>query len=173
MDILPGLAHSSNVHPMFVHFPMVLWIVALGFFAFGAVRRSDDLVRMGRWFTYLGLVGAAAAVATGLWAEEQLGHHSPGHGLVHVHRNWMLVASALGGLTAVAAFFVRKRADATARWAFFAVMFVVTGVTLLGADRGAELVYRYGVGTGCDVLHPADEHQHGAEPTLGTAHLHE
>lgn len=34
-DLMPGLSAVPNVHPLFVHFPITLWTVALGFCAFG------------------------------------------------------------------------------------------------------------------------------------------
>ena len=174
-DLLPGLYHAPNVHPLVVHFPIALWIVALLFLGLGSLRRRDDLFRVGCWLVYLGLAGAAVSVGTGLWAEEKLGHDSPGHELVHVHRNWMLVASSLGALTAAAAFVLRKRMSGKARWAITMAMVVTVGVMTLGADRGAELVFRYGTGTRRDVLHPVEQHHdhgdHGdtAQPSAPSA----
>jgi len=157
-DLLPGLYHAPNVHPLVVHFPVALWTAALLFLGIGSLRRRDDLFRAGCWLIYLGLAGAAVSVGTGLWAEDKLGHDSPGHELVHVHRTWMIVASGFGVLTAGAAFLLRKRTAGVFRWAITGAMVVTVTVMTLGADRGAELVFRYGVGTRRDVLHPVEKH---------------
>ena len=161
-ELLPGLYHAPNIHPLFVHFPIALWIAALLFLGLGALRQRDDLFRVGRWLLYLGLAGAAVSVGTGLWAAEKLGHDSPGHELVHVHRNWMLVASGLGALAAGVAFLLRKRSGGMHRWAIVAAMVIIVGVMTLGTDRGAELVFRYGVGTLADAPDSVEErHEHG------------
>lgn len=166
-ELLPGLYHAPNIHPLVVHFPIALWVAALLFLGLGSLRRRDDLFRVGCWLLYLGLAAAAVSVGTGLWAAEKLGHDSPGHDLVHVHRNWMLVASGFGALTAGAAFLLRKRMSAAFRWAITGGMIVTVALMTLGADRGAELVFRYGVGTPRDVIHPVEEH-HG-QPEQGGA----
>ena len=98
-DLLPGLEASQNVHPMFVHLPLGLWPVALAFFVVGAARHSERLIEVGRWMLYL---------ATGWFAAGGLGHDSPGHDLVHIHRNWMLVATGLSILTSALAFAFRR-----------------------------------------------------------------
>ncbi len=113
--VFPGLSSALNVHPLFVHFPIVLWLTALFFWGLALWLERDVLWDTGRWLLYLGALGALAAVGTGLWAEEHLGHDSPAHDLVHVHRNWMLSATALGLATAAVAFATRNRTTRGAR----------------------------------------------------------
>jgi uncharacterized membrane protein len=193
--VFPGLAAALNPHPMLVHFPIALWLTALLFWTLALWLRRDALWDAGRWLLYLGSLGALAAVGTGLWAAEQLGHDSPGHELVHVHRNWMLLASALGLAVTIAAFATRRRAIPRARWLLSGLLSVVALLVMLGADRGALLVFRYGLGTtggapAASRMH-ADpgrdtegaQHRHGeivgsaaaplpAEPTHSTDHVH-
>jgi uncharacterized membrane protein len=163
--ILPGLSSAQNVHPMFVHFPIVLWLSALLFWGLALVLRRTALWDVGRWLVYLALLGAVVAVGSGLWAAEHLGHDSPGHELVHVHRNWMLVTSGFGLVTATAAFVSRKKTLASVRWLLFTLLLLTSILTTLGADRGALLVFRYGIGTlgevppGTDDTH-AHDHEH-------------
>jgi uncharacterized membrane protein len=145
--VFPGLAAALNPHPMFVHFPIALWLSALLFWTLALWLRRDALWDAGRWLLYLGSLGALVAVATGLWAAKQLGHDSPGHELVHVHRNWMLLASALGLAVTIAAFATRRKATPGARWLLSGLLSVVALLIVLGADRGALLVFRYGMGT--------------------------
>jgi uncharacterized membrane protein len=145
--VFPGLASTLNVHPLFVHFPIALWATAVLFWGLALLRQQEELWRVGRWLLYLGSLGALAAVGTGLWAAGQMGHDSPGHDLVHNHRNWMLVASAVGLGAAAAAFVTRERATGRVRWLLLAILLIAGGLTVLGADRGALLVFRYGIGT--------------------------
>jgi uncharacterized membrane protein len=58
-SIFPGMANSPNVHPLFVHFPVALWLVAAGAWVLWLFRPSDSLWSFGRWALRIGLVGAA------------------------------------------------------------------------------------------------------------------
>ena len=93
--LLSGLTNSPNVHPVFVHFPVALWLVAAGAWLLWLFRRDESLWRFGRWSLRMGLLGAVAAIVSGYLAADAMGHHSPGHDLVHTHRDWMLWASGL------------------------------------------------------------------------------
>lgn len=156
--VFPGLASALNVHPLLVHFPIALWPVALLLWALALVRGGEGLWQAGRWLLYLGTLGALAAAGTGLWAADQLGHDTPGHDLVHVHRNWMLTTTALSMASAAVAFAWSKRATPISRWLPFCALVLTVAVSVLGADRGALLVYRYGIGTsiGADLVVPQD-----------------
>jgi len=153
--ILPGFSSALNIHPMFVHFPLVLWLTALFFCGLALALGRDAFWDAGRWLLYLGALAALATVGTGLWAEEHLGHQSPGHDLVHVHRNWMLSSTGLGLLTAFAVFATREKATRGVRWLVCGLLLTTVVVSALGADRGALLVYRYGIGTRVDLAPPA------------------
>ena len=54
--LLPGLFHAPNIHPIFVHFPIVLWAVAALFLVIGTVRRRDNVSACGCWLLYMGMV---------------------------------------------------------------------------------------------------------------------
>jgi uncharacterized membrane protein len=157
---------------MFVHFPIALWLSALLFWGLALFRAREDLWAAGRWLLYLGLVGALAAVGTGLWAADQMGHDAPGHDLVHTHRNWMLLTSAVGLVTTAAAFLTRGRATPRVRWLLFGMLLVTGGLTTLGADRGALLVFRYGVGTQVERPRsdPLQGHEDAGRPPEGDSH---
>ena len=162
-EILPGLTHAPHVHPLLVHFPIALWVVAALFCVLGAVRSREDLFAAGRWLLYLGALGAVFAVATGLWAADTMGHDSPGHELVHVHRDFMLVASGIGLTATIAAWALRKRQSVGARWGVTALALATVGVLTLGADRGAALVFQYGIGVAAQpapTIEDADGHDH-------------
>jgi uncharacterized membrane protein len=162
--LMPGLAAVENVHPLVVHFPIVLWSVALFFWLLG-LRGREEFWRTGRWMLYLGSLSALVAVATGLWAADQLGHDSPGHDLVHVHRNLMVAATALGSAIALLAWAWRGRSEARNRGLLLAGLALTTALCAIGADRGALLVYGHGIGTHRGEAEPsaAGEHHAGHE----------
>lgn len=145
-ELLPGLESAPNIHPMFVHIPLALWLAALVFWLAGALTRRDRVFQAGRWIAYLAALGAVAAVATGLAAEAELGHHSPHHEAIHAHRNWMIAASVLGVGTALLAHATRRQTGRAIRWLLTALMALTVAVSTLGADRGAALIFRDGIG---------------------------
>ena len=161
-ELLPGLHAAPNIHPLFVHIPLALWLTSFLFWAFGVVADRDDVFRAGRWLAYLAVLGALAAAGTGLWAEASLGHDSPGHDAVHVHRNWMIVASSLGLVTALLAFATRRQRGRGIRGVLTSLMGLTALVSTLGADRGAALIFRDGIGAPeCPAMAPASQETEG------------
>jgi len=140
-DMMPGLYAAPNIHPLFIHFPVALWIVALLFWSLGVFRDKPRLLETGRWLFLLGTGGALLAVTTGFLAADAMGHDSPGHDFVHVHRNFMVAATVLAALVSAAAIFLRKRDSAAIRWGLLVALAATNAVSALGADRGVVLVY--------------------------------
>lgn len=143
-------AWAPNLHPLLVHFP-IAWLTAALIVdlislvlprAAWAETMAGVLYPTGAvsaWVTYLSGRQAAATVLT------------PGmaHALVHDHWNWALATTIC--FTAVAVvrlgFIVRRQTPP------FWTRAVLTAVALAGmlllfqtAERGARLVYEYGVG---------------------------
>jgi len=160
-EILPGLTHVPNIHPLTVHFPIVLWLTALLFWVIGLVRDSSRFYVFGRWLLYLGTISAVGAVATGLQAADQIGHDSPGHTFVHTHRDFMLVASAFAVLVTGASIMLRNKEQKLVKLLLVGALGITNGVVFLGADRGAELVFRYGIGVSAEAVEQVDtQHMH-------------
>lgn len=142
-QLFPGLTSAPNLHPMVVHFPIAFWLAATGAWFVALVRKNDDAWRFGLWLHSLGMLGAAAAVAFGFWATEMMGHDSPGHDLVHVHRDIMLWASGVALVVTGLGWWKR---GAKLRVPLTLMSVVLVSLLAVGADRGAELVFRYGMG---------------------------
>lgn len=184
--VLPGLAGMPNSHPVFVHVPLVLWPLAALAWCVGLVRKKDELLTTARWLTHVALASALVTVVAGLRAEDVLGHDSPHHELVHRHKYFMLSTTALGAFASLLAHLTRRRDDRWSRGAVGILLVATVVVMTLGADRGALLVYRHGIGTrveespgssspsprdewpahgpqqpGEDAPTPPDEHEHG------------
>ena len=148
MSFVPTWA--PNLHPLVIHFPIVLLIVAAG------VDAVDAIVRRPGWLataaTALYAAGAAAAIAaylTGLQAAATVFLPGMAHPIVASHRSWALAtagyASVLvcGRLLASRAGFPRMR--------LHRIVLLVAGLVSVllvqqTAERGARLVYEQGVG---------------------------
>src|SRR5580704_1636604 len=141
--MLPGLKAALNYHPIFVHFPIVLWLAALLFQLLALWRSSDDLQRTASRMLYLGTFAAIIAVLSGLAAENSV---PPGDAMraVGIHETLMLVSTSLAVALCIFAFLARKNFTAQLRKLMLIGLFVLAVLLTIGADRGAQLVYGYG-----------------------------
>lgn len=148
---MPGLEALLNIHPLFVHFPIAITIMALVFE--GASRLNKDRFPpvISTALIYSGALAAAATVVTGLNAADTLGHDSPGHDLVHTHRNFMLYYTAVIIVLAAANFIIAKKAcdQLAATWGKVfrpGLLIMATAILVVGADVGGQLVFKHGIG---------------------------
>ena len=141
--MLPGMRAALNHHPMFVHFPIVLWLVALLFECFAVWRASDDLQRTATRMLYLGTLAAIVTVLTGLSAENSV---PPGDAqrIVGMHESLMFVSTSLAAALCMFAFFLRKNFTAQLRKTMLTGLFVLAVLLTIGTDLGARLVFEYG-----------------------------
>jgi len=141
--MLPGLKAALNNHPMFVHFPIVLWLAALLFEFFAVWRATDELQRTASRLLYLGTLAAIVTVITGLAAQNSV---PPGEAqrAVGIHETLMLVATSLAIALCSFAFFMRKDFPLHLRKVLLLGLVVLGILLTIGTDRGAQLVYEYG-----------------------------
>ncbi|HSC77378.1 MAG TPA: DUF2231 domain-containing protein [Candidatus Acidoferrales bacterium] len=145
-ELFPGLNAMQNNHPMFVHYPLVLLPLALVFQAWGYMSRREDVERMARWLLYIGAVAALAAAGTGLLAEETVEHAGAAHEVLELHESLMLTTAGLAtGLAVLAAIF-RKKPSRLIQTVLLVGLLATSIVLTIGADRGGQLVYEFGVG---------------------------
>ena len=148
MNFVPEWA--PNVHPMIIHFPIVLFILALVFDVLGLIWNRIRAWRPGALLLY-GL-GLAAVVVTYLTGEQAANSVSaPDHVIpaISAHADWAARTLWFWIVFVILRFLATWRAWDRVRW----VLGVLIAVGVIGnllvaatADRGAQLVYRYGVG---------------------------
>lgn len=141
--LLPGLKGMLNYHPVFVHFPIALWIAALVFEVLAVWKSSDDWHRTAVRLLYLGTLCAFAAVGTGLLAEEAVPETGPAHNVFELHEKLMYITTSVAVGLCIFSFFARKNFTAGLRKLFLLGLFVLAGLLTVGADRGAQLVYQH------------------------------
>ncbi len=191
---MSGFESLLNVHPLFVHFPIAITILALVFEGAARLNREKFPVVIATALIYSAALAAIVTVLTGFHAAGTLGHDSPGHELVHTHREFMLFYSALIVVLALGNFIITKRAGerlaSTWRKVFRPGLLVVATVVLvLGSDVGGLLVFRHGMGVrmeaptdvGHDNSTPGSQNRsqtgadesHQDSPEHGDSHEHE
>jgi uncharacterized membrane protein len=141
--MLPGLRAVLNYHPIFVHFPIVLWFAALLFELLAIGRASDDMQRTASRMLYLGTLAAIITAMTGLAAQNSV---PPGDAqrVLGVHETLMLLSTSLAIALCMFAFLVRRNFTPQWRKIMLLGLCVLGALVIAGADRGAQLVYGYG-----------------------------
>jgi len=159
--IFPGLEAAPNIHPLLVHFPIVLWLLAILLYVVGVASDRKKLWTDAAWLLLAGTIAGVLAAMSGYAAADELGHDSPGHDLVHTHRDWMLWALGCASASTVLAITELKRPSRTLRLGVAVCMIVTAAVVTLGADRGALLVFGHGVGISQETEATSGHSDHG------------
>lgn len=149
MEIIP------NWHPILVHFTVALLSVSVVLFlAESFVRHWPlhiQLVTVARWNLWLGALAAIATVIAGFDAFNSIPHSSEHQHLAMLdHRKWALSTAALFILLAAWSLSASLRGKADFRQSknfIFVTLMTVAGLMLsITGYKGAELVYRHGLG---------------------------
>lgn len=164
MDWLP--LHSG--HPLMVHLPLVALPLAVALDLLAMWRQDLGWRAPATLLWVLGLIGAAAAVTTGLIAYDRVDHSDLAHEVMTLHRNVAWTAAVLFLVSGV----VRWRWSASRPAALFGAVIGVVGVAgVVGAGYlGGEIVFRHGIGMSTGVLERVilerGGHGHDATPML-------
>ena len=143
---LPGVQHLQNIHPIVVHFPIAFLMGAALFYVLAWVLNRDKLAFTGFMLLILGTLSAAAAVGTGLYAEEGvMVSLSVREHLLETHEKLMLATLGISIVLTIWALFGRLFPK-KGRPLFILLFLALLGVMSVGADYGARMVYDYNAG---------------------------
>lgn len=162
-----------NWHPIFVHFTVGLFSTSVVFYLLSYlisflktafIKIASDIETAGRWCLWAASLSAIMTVLAGLNAFNTVNHDSVSHLAMINHRNWALPTAAAIVLVALWSLW-RDCKNKKLTASFIIILLLVQGMLLSTAWRGAELVYRYGLGV---MSLPKSEgegqdHQHGSE----------
>jgi uncharacterized membrane protein len=145
-NLLPGVQHLQNIHPLVVHFPIAFLVGAALFYFLSWIFRNQTFSATAFLLLILGTLAAGAAVGTGLYGEEGvMVSRSVREHLLVVHEKLMLVT--LGLSVALAAWaLIARPFPIRKRLLFLFSLLVLLGVLTVGADYGARMVYDYNAG---------------------------
>ena len=148
MELIPSWA--PNVHPMLVHFPIVLVMLGAGTDFVRLVRPgTPQLERTGTVLYALAAIFAVSAYVSGRFAAAGVFIPGMAHGLVDDHEGWALAVTAC--LVLVSALrlgrrLIRLRDTPGSRLVLAILGLVVAVLVQQTAERGARLVFEQGVG---------------------------
>jgi uncharacterized membrane protein len=152
---------THPLHPIVVHFPIALLVTAILFEFLEILLKRDSLREAATWLLGLGFLGALAATATGVWAEEAAEEAGVPESAIETHELFAFATVAVFGILLAVRWLQGKRRIPEFPRVFLAIGLV--GVVLMGLTGyfGGDLVYRYGAGVepSAPVSAPASDHE--------------
>lgn len=154
LEIIP------NLHPLVVHFPIVLISLSAFFHLLATfTTRKSCAVHcrvLAHTTLWLSALSALPAVFFGWQAFNSVSHDEAGHLAMLIHRSWALGSLAI--LTGLAGWdFWKNKVDQPTNGWFSLLVAAAWVVVSITAWHGGELVYRHGLGV---ISLPAEEADH-------------
>ena len=163
-----GLRDMMNIHPVLVHVPVALFPASFLLYALGLAFKRRSWCVAGRACLYLAVIGAAA-VWSGLEAEEHLPHNARIHELLEAHEQIGIWIGWLAGILGVWSFVHVDQRPRVAP-AFLIVLGLTTLAVVQNGDLGGRMVFVEGAGVKAALPLMGGHHHHEAEETPGAHH---
>lgn len=156
-----------RLHAALNDLPAALLLMAALFELLGLATRREGFRQASFWTLVAGAIGGAAAVLSGLQAEEHIAHGEAVHRVMETHELLAFVTLGIFGVLAVWRIWREKRMGTSERAIALAVMLGGVGVLVATAMYGGRLVFDHAAGIPTDVLTSelrsrAEGHEHAA-----------
>ena|SRR3989338_4548701 len=134
--------HIHLLHPKLIHFPIALFLSAMGLEVLSLILKKDNLHRTALHIYILAALITPLAVLTGL---QEAKHINLNHPILTTHKNFALLTmwGSLASLPIL--WFVRKNTKVFRIVFLIFTLIIVIFVTIAG-HNGGRMVYEYGVG---------------------------
>ena len=136
----------QSVHPLIVHFPIALLLTAVALDAAAFILKRPGLYRVALWNLALGTLAAAAAVWSGLRAEDIAKHSFDIWQVMEQHEKLGITTLSIAAVVTVWRLIRRDALRPWERALTLALLLALVGTLAYGAHLGGRLVYEFGVG---------------------------
>lgn len=138
-----------NFHPVAVHFPITLTIVAFAAALASQLFKkrvfANQLATISHYLLWLAAVTALVAVAFGWLAYNSVNHDDAGHAAMTVHKFWAFTTAAV--LVLLALFDFKTQQSSAIMPMYLVCLLGLASVSVSStAWLGGEVVYRHGIG---------------------------
>lgn len=135
--------HIHLLHPKLVHFPIALFISAMGLEALSLISKKESLHRSAVHMYILAALVSPVVVLTGLQDAE---HIHLNHPILTTHRNFALLTMGGSLISLPVLWFVREKNFKVFRILFLIFTLIIVIFVTIAAYNGGRMVYEYGVG---------------------------
>jgi uncharacterized membrane protein len=168
-----------RLHAALNDLPAALLLMAVLFELLALATRKGGFRQASFWTLIAGAIGGAAAVLSGLQAEEKIAHGEAVHRVMKTHELLGFITLAIFGVLAVWRIWRERRMGATERALALALSLGGAGVLIATAIYGGRLVFDHAAGIPTEVLNSeirerAEGHEHAPGEEHGDdGHEHE
>lgn len=132
-----------HLHPMIVHFPIALFMTALGLDTLSFIFKKQGLHQSALTLYILAALLTPLVIRTGIWEAVKLGLKHP---LLDQHRQYATWLMWLSLMSLPLLWFTKKEFSKYFRLIFFVFLIGASILVSVAADKGGRMVYEYGVG---------------------------
>ena len=133
----------SPLHPMVVHFPIALFITALGLEVASIVFKKESYHKSALQLYVIAALITPLVVRTGLWEEERLNLNHP---ILNWHRTFALWTMWTSLLSLPVLWFIKRECQRYFRIIFVIFLLGAVSFVSLAGYNGGRMVYEYGTG---------------------------
>jgi uncharacterized membrane protein len=135
-----------RLHAALNDLPTALLLTAVVFDLLALAMRRESLRQVSFWTLVVGAVGGAAAVLSGLQAEEHISHGDAVHRVMETHELLAFVTLAVFGILALWRIVRERRMGSRERTANVILSIAGVGVLFATAIYGGRLVFQHAAG---------------------------
>lgn len=136
-------ALPSQLHPMIVHFPIALFITALGLDVLSFIVKKKSLHQTALHIYIIAVLVTPLVVWTGFWEVEKI---QLSHSILDQHKQFSLWTMWIGLASLPILYVLKTKCLRCFRIVFIVFLIVIAGLIAVTAKRGGKMVYEYGVG---------------------------
>jgi uncharacterized membrane protein len=146
---------AAEWHAALNDLPPVLFVMSVVFDWLGSATKRDSLQAAGFWSLVAGVAGAAAAIVSGLVAEDTIEHGETVHQIMGRHETWAISVSVAFALLAAWRIWRKGVLGPQERPTYlFAATISALGIIYV-AHLGGTMVFRHGAGVPTAALQEA------------------
>jgi uncharacterized membrane protein len=160
-----------RLHAALNDLPAALLLVAVLFELLALATRKESFRQVSFWTLIVGAIGGAAAVLSGLQAEENIAHGDAVHRVMETHELLGFITLSIFGVLAVWRIWRERRMGTTERALALVLSLGGAGVLIATAAYGGRLVFDHAAGIPTEVLTSETENRsEGHEHAPGEGH---
>jgi len=137
------LESLTPLHPKLVHFPIALFVSALGFDFLSLVTKKEVLHKTAVHLYVFAALITPLVIRTGLWEVERV---NLSHPILDKHKQFASYAMWTSLMSLPVLWFIKKEFVKYFRPIFFLLLIGVVSFIGLTGHQGGRMVYEYGVG---------------------------